>query len=59
MGTEPIFIRSIPETDRNRLRSFSGTDRVRMERIKFRFILENLADPFHFLSDPFQFFRLL
>ena len=34
-GTEPIFIRSVPEKDRNRLRSFSGTDRVRMERIKF------------------------
>ena len=35
VGTEPIFIRSVPEKDRNRLRSFSGTDRVRMERIKF------------------------
>ena len=35
VGTEPIFIRSVPEKDRNRLRSFSGTDRERMERIKF------------------------
>ena len=35
VGTEPIFIRSVPEEDRSRLRSFSGTDRVRMERIKF------------------------
>ena len=36
-------------------RSGSGTNGAD----KNRFTLENLADPFHFLSDPFHFFRLV
>ena len=30
----------------------NGTDKI-------RFTLENLVDPFHFLSDPFHIFRLV
>ena len=36
MGTEPIFIRSIPKKDHRRLWTLCGTERVKLKLAKYR-----------------------
>ena len=40
MGTEPIFIRSVPKKDRRRLWTLFWTERVKLERAEYRLHLK-------------------